>query len=242
MGLKDKNDELVSLTFSCLSILVKILGSQIVVGKHASTERNNFFSDNLPKSISIDFEKELEKNVDSDKHGAKNNPKRNSIPKNKSAEFKSVSQTGSKPNKFRENLGFSLNEKAKFSSATSLGKYKLHILFLFGNTIHLTEILDQEMITINNSVQSSETKLISDSMIALHDETEENGELISNSSSNMNFERFHNGQIVENKSNDSRFNLNANSNVEKSDSNKLNDDGWSNDFGWNQELENGKLI
>ena len=80
---------------------------------------------------------------------------------------------------------------------------------------------------MTNSVQASETKLISDSMIALHDELEENGEIISNSSSNIiNF----GGQTIENKSNDSR--------LEKSESNKLNDDGWSNDFGWNQEPEN----
>lgn len=208
LGLKDKNDELVSQTFACLSILVKILGSEIVVGKHASSEKTSFFSDNLPKSISIDFEKELAStNESNDKNGVKNNPKRNQIPKNKSAEFKQ----NSKPNKFRENLGFSLNEKAKFSSATSL---------------------DQEMMT--NSVQASETKLISDSMIALHDELEENGEIISNSSSNIiNFGgggRYQNGQTIENKSNDSR--------LEKSESNKLNDDGWSNDFGWNQEPEN----
>ena len=119
LGLKDKNDELVSQTFACLSILVKILGSEIVVGKHASSEKTSFFSDNLPKSISIDFEKELAStNESNDKNGVKNNPKRNQIPKNKSAEFKQ----NSKPNKFRENLGFSLNEKAKFSSATSLGR------------------------------------------------------------------------------------------------------------------------
>lgn len=53
VGLKDKNDQLVSLTFSCLSIIVKILGSEIVIGKGSSSknERHNIFSNNLPKVL-----------------------------------------------------------------------------------------------------------------------------------------------------------------------------------------------
>lgn len=50
VGLKDKNDELVSITFSCLSVMVKLLGGQIVVGSSSkSNDRRNIFSDNLPK-------------------------------------------------------------------------------------------------------------------------------------------------------------------------------------------------
>ena len=69
--------------------------------------------------------------------------------------------------------------------------------------------LDQEM-TINggDSIKSSEVKLFSDSMIALHDETEENDSISNHSISNKNCK---------------------NSNHE---------DEWSNDFGWNQDPSN----
>ena len=53
MGLKDNNDHLVSLTFTCLSIMVCLLGNQIVVGRETSNkqQRNKYFSDNIPKTI-----------------------------------------------------------------------------------------------------------------------------------------------------------------------------------------------
>jgi len=52
VGLKDKNDDLVALTFSCLSVMVKLIGGQQVVGNNSNNkaiERRTIFSDNLPK-------------------------------------------------------------------------------------------------------------------------------------------------------------------------------------------------
>ncbi len=50
LGLKDRNDEIVSKTFACLSVIVKILGSEIVVGKGPNhSDRLSIFSDKLPK-------------------------------------------------------------------------------------------------------------------------------------------------------------------------------------------------
>ena len=71
--------------------------------------------------------------------------------------------------------------------------------------------------TINggDSIKSSEVKLFSDSMIALHDETEENDSISNNSISNKYCQKTN-----ENKLNDS---LNKD------------EDEWSNDFGWNQD-------
>jgi hypothetical protein len=55
LGLKDKNDQIVSLTFTCLSIMVNLLGAEAVVGKSAPNERRQkYFSDNLPK-VSVHF-------------------------------------------------------------------------------------------------------------------------------------------------------------------------------------------
>lgn len=50
-GLKDKNDDIVSLTFSCLAIMAKLLGGNVVVGvsNGKQSERLSVFSDNLPK-------------------------------------------------------------------------------------------------------------------------------------------------------------------------------------------------
>ena len=54
VGLKDTNDELVSLTLSCLSIIVKVLGSQIVIGRRTTKEnRQSIFSNNLPKVFTL---------------------------------------------------------------------------------------------------------------------------------------------------------------------------------------------
>jgi hypothetical protein len=57
LGLKDKNDKLVSLTFCCLSIMVQLLGSEVVVGpsvssknkKHGNQQPLRYFSENIPK-------------------------------------------------------------------------------------------------------------------------------------------------------------------------------------------------
>lgn len=50
IGLKEKNDELVSLTFSCLAIMVKLLGHETVVGKSKTKkESKSYFTENLPK-------------------------------------------------------------------------------------------------------------------------------------------------------------------------------------------------
>ena len=58
LGLKDRNDELVSLTFCCLSMMVQLLGSETVVGQPTSSKskqkgqpKTKYFSDNIPKTI-----------------------------------------------------------------------------------------------------------------------------------------------------------------------------------------------
>ena len=54
LGLKDCNDELASKTFLCLSIMVKLLGSEVVIGssfKNDKNEKIKFFSNSLPKVI-----------------------------------------------------------------------------------------------------------------------------------------------------------------------------------------------
>ena len=66
------------------------------------------------QSILIDFSKANLKEEES--------TKQNRMHKNHSAEF---SQTLIKSEKFKENLGFSLNENVKFNSATSLGNYSM---------------------------------------------------------------------------------------------------------------------
>ena len=51
LGLKDYNDDLASKTFSCLSIMVKLLGSEVVIGPSFTnnTQKFKYFSNNLPK-------------------------------------------------------------------------------------------------------------------------------------------------------------------------------------------------
>jgi hypothetical protein len=52
LGLKDCNDELASKTFTSLSIMVKLLGSEVVIGssfKNDKNEKIRHFSNNLPK-------------------------------------------------------------------------------------------------------------------------------------------------------------------------------------------------
>jgi len=50
LGLKDRNDEIVAKTFACLSVIVKILGSEIVVGRGPNDrDRQSIFSEKLPK-------------------------------------------------------------------------------------------------------------------------------------------------------------------------------------------------
>ncbi len=49
IGLKDMNDELVSLTFLCLSTMVELLGSETVVGKSSFNKRHKIFSEKIPK-------------------------------------------------------------------------------------------------------------------------------------------------------------------------------------------------
>ena len=50
IGLKEKNDQLVSLTFSSLSIMVNLLGHETVVGKSKTkTDSKSYFTENLPK-------------------------------------------------------------------------------------------------------------------------------------------------------------------------------------------------
>ncbi|CAF1012299.1 unnamed protein product [Brachionus calyciflorus] len=52
IGLKDKNEDLVSLTFCCLSIMVKLLGKEIVVGKSNPKKKpTTYFTENIPKGI-----------------------------------------------------------------------------------------------------------------------------------------------------------------------------------------------
>ncbi|RNA06863.1 hypothetical protein BpHYR1_012605, partial [Brachionus plicatilis] len=52
IGLKDTNDCLVSLTFSCLAIMVKLLGHETVVGKsRTKKDSKSYFTENMPKSI-----------------------------------------------------------------------------------------------------------------------------------------------------------------------------------------------
>lgn len=57
IGLKEKNDELVSLTFSCLAIMVRLLGHETVVGKAKENKdfKNSYFTENIPK-VSLKFE------------------------------------------------------------------------------------------------------------------------------------------------------------------------------------------
>ncbi len=124
-------------------------------------------------------------------------PKVSKFHKNKSADFGS--------DKFKENIAFNLNntERTKFSSVTSL---------------------DQEMITMNGPTKNPNQKLISDSMIALHDETEEASDAVSVTSSMMNKKVPYE---VESKSAYLDFNGKING-----------DDGWSND--WNDNWEEDK--
>ena len=51
LGLKDDNDDLASKTFNCLSIMVKLLGSEVVIGSTIKKENHKFkhFSNNIPK-------------------------------------------------------------------------------------------------------------------------------------------------------------------------------------------------
>lgn len=210
LGLKDKNDELVSMTFACLSIMTKILGSETVVGKSTKNDRQNIFSDNLPKSISIDFKELMKSEQSSTDSLAKQSQRKITLPKNKSADFKNMHSAND--SRFNENYGFSLNEKAKFSSATSL---------------------DQDIINMNGSVKSNDLKMISDSMIALHGETEEIADSNSTSSSTNNFTRPHPNDDI--KLNDLKNKLKQENNYLNDFSQKIKEDDWSNDFGWSNE-------
>lgn len=208
LGLKDRNDELVSRTFACLSVIVKILGSEVVVGtKSGNNEKQSIFSEKLPKTISMDFVKEDDLKF----------KKPSSFQKHKSADFQRMDSN--------DNLGFNMNEKTKFSSATSL---------------------DQEMIPMGGSKKGSDIKLISDSMIALHGETDENVDLTRNAS-DTNFQNFNkqNGPKSNEIESSTHFLItNANSAENNLSLNgfqvgRSDEDDWSNDFGWNQETNEG---